>query len=533
MITPASLENLKNQLDIVEIVSHYIDLRRVGSNYAARCPFHDEKTPSFIISPARNIYHCYGCGASGDAITFVMEYEKLNFIEAVEKLADITNIRLEYDSKTPHKSNSLDKIMAFYHSRLLDSKEYLHYLHTRGIDDTLIATFNLGFCPGNNENLQFINAYGLDSGELLRDGVLGKNDSRIYARFFERIIFPIYSPSAKIVGFGGRSLKEGVAKYINSPQSQIFNKSKLLYGYHLAKEHIFKRNQLIITEGYIDVIMLHKAGIKNAVATLGTALTKDHIPLLNKGNSDIIVSYDGDKAGINAAFKAASLLAPLSKKGGVVIFPNGADPADMILAGKQNEVQELFARPIPFIEFCFQTIASKYNLANPLSKEEALKETSAFLHSLSPLMQEEYIMYIANLLHIPPKLITTKSSKKPAPIPSHTIESQGDRLERIILRYMLEDERFLEKGLDFLDSKVFKDYKNAFLALCQNNKDNPQLIGIMLDPLPIKHDGFEAELRIFLLRYFEEELKKEQNFQNILQLKQKILKLKQGELQPV
>lgn len=542
MISVASIENLKTQIDIIEVISGYIDLKRVGSNYVACCPFHNEKTPSFVVSPTKSIYHCYGCGASGNGITFIMEYEKVGFIEAVEKLADMLNFTLEYDSKTPRqKDETLDKIATFYHNRLLNSKEYMDYLHKRGISDEMIVQFNLGFCPSSPENLQYINANGLNIENLLSNGILGKSaDKHLYVRFNERIMFPIYSASGKIVGFGGRSLKEGVAKYINSPQTPLFNKSKLFYGYHLAKDQIFKQNTIIITEGYLDVIMLHQAGFKNVVATLGTALTKDHIPLLNKGNPNVILGYDGDKAGISAALKASKLLAPLSKKGGVVIFPNGADPADMVMANKTQELKGLFSNPTPFIEFCFKSIINQYNLANVLEKEDALKESSAFLHSLSPLMQEEYTPFLANLLKIPAYLIAPNSKPKHAKSSTQIlpIKPKGDKLERVVLRYMIDDENLLDFALNYIDSSVFNEYNDAFKALCDGNKENKDLIGIMIEDLPLiedegKKSGFEKELRLLLLRYFKNELKSQTNLESIIKIKHKITKLNQGELQPI
>lgn len=542
MITSASIENLKNRIDILEIISHYLELKRVGSNYATTCPFHNEKSPSFMISPSKGIFHCYGCGIGGDSIKFVMEYEKLGFVEAIEKIADMLDFRLEYDSKERvERTDTLEKIAAFYHTSLLDSAPMLAYLHKRGIDDRLIAQWNLGFCPSHARHQAFINAQNLPTDELLKNGIIGKNEQYnqpFYPRFGERIMFPIYSANGKVVGFGGRSIKEGaLAKYLNSPQNPLFNKSRLLYGYHLAKQAIFASRQIIITEGYIDTIMLHKAGINNAVATLGTALTKEHIPLLNKGEPEIILSYDGDKAGINAAFRASSMLAPLSKKGGVVIFPDGADPADMILAGREQEVKKLFASPTPFIEFGLTMIASKHNLANPLSKEDALKEIKAFLHTLSPLMQEEYAQFSADLLQVPLQFLHPKA-KAPKPKPIQAPESSGDKLERLILRYMLEDEALLNQALLYIDRSIFTEYQAAFDALCANDPSHPQLLGIALDPLPLCEGGFEAELRIFILRFLESKLKQTKDLAQISQLRAKILSLKttkstERKLQPI
>ncbi|MGX3044665.1 DNA primase [Helicobacter sp. T3_23-1056] len=587
MISQASIQNLKTYIDIVEIIGSYIELMPDGSGFKALCPFHSEKTPSFKVSPQKGLYFCYGaCGKGGDAITFVMEYEKLNYKEAIEKIAEMCGFTLEYDKKNEvKKTDVLEKMAQFYSQNLAKSTFHLDYLQKRGINENLINTFKLGYCPTSAQNLAYINANGLDFKELLEYGVLGKTqesnsyknartnsqseakagfstnarfgvNERMYARFSERVIFPIHSPNGKIIGFGGRTLndeavKEGkMGKYINSPQSVIFNKSKILYGYHLARSAIYKRKQVIIVEGYLDTIMLHKAGFINAVATLGTALTKEHIPLLDKGAPEILLGFDGDSAGINAAFKASKLLAPLSKKGGVVIFPNGADPADMVAQGREGELESIFAKSTPFIEFCFYHIVGKYDIGkNPLQKEDALKESSEFLHSLSPLMQEEYVGFLADLLHIPQRLINTKydkssliklqadknASKNNAD--SAPLESSGDRLERLILRYMLENEALLNRALDFIDSRIFMDYRGAFEALCKEDKKHPQLLGIALDPLPLRSDddgkGFEEELKYFIKRHLERELKLATDIALIMRLRAKLARLNKGELQTI
>lgn len=318
MISKHSIETLKQTIDILDVIGSVVELKKVGSNYVACCPFHDEKTPSFVVSPAKGFYHCYGCGVGGDSIKFLMEYEKLSFVESVEKIAAIMNFTLEYEKSYEKKPDFtlLDEITRFYQKNLLNHKPSLEYLSSRCVANSSIEKFALGYCGASFETLKFLNAKMLNKAEALEYGVIGKDSTREYARFSDRIIFPIHSPSGKVVGFGGRTMSGANAKYINSPQSKIFNKSKLLYGYYIAKEKIYKQKKIIVCEGYLDVIMLHQAGFDYAVATLGTALTKDHLPLLSKGEPKVILSYDGDKAGINAAFKAAKILAASGKDGG-------------------------------------------------------------------------------------------------------------------------------------------------------------------------------------------------------------------------
>lgn len=548
MITQASIEALKGVIDIVDIVGSYVDLRKSGSNFSACCPFHDEKTPSFMVNGSKGLYHCYGCGVGGDAIKFVMEYEKLNFAEAVEKIADLCNFTLEYEKNNiPKKDDSklLESVARFYQRRLSELPEYKNYLFKRGVSEFSIEKFTLGFCGASFETLRFAEQAGLDKKKLVELGVLGEDNTRTYVRFAERLMFPIHSPTGKVVGFGGRTIKDNLPKYLNSPQTSQFNKSKLLYGYHIAKEHIYKYGQIIITEGYLDVIMLHQAGFNTAVATLGTALTHDHLPLLNKGNPKIILSYDGDSAGIKSALRASMMLAKESKAGGVVIFEGGADPADMVFAKKTDELERLFCDPIPFAPFVFRQIALKYNLSDPLQKEAALKESSEFLHTLSPLLQEEYRVLVADVLKIPLNLIVPsyKGSGKtyPKSIPAVLNKpDMNDRLESLIIKYILEDRSLLDIAVEYIDERVFRYRKKEFSALCRGDFDDEGLIGIDIDDeLFLKEDGFKDEILMLILKYNQMQLEKitsdatlnfEEKSFKIRQIKNNIIRLRKGEL---
>lgn len=455
-----------------------------------------------MVSGSKGLYHCYGCGVGGDAIKFVMEYEKMNFAEAVEKIADLCNFTLEYEkSNIPKKDDSklLESVARFYQRRLSELPEYKNYLFKRGVSEFSIEKFGLGFCGASFETLKFAEQDGLDKKKLVELGVLGEDKARTYVRFAERLMFPIHSPTGKVVGFGGRTIKDNLPKYLNSPQTSQFNKSKLLYGYHIAKEHIYKYGQIIITEGYLDVIMLHQAGFNTAVATLGTALTQDHLPLLNKGNPKIILSYDGDNAGIKSALRASMMLAKESKAGGVVIFEGGADPADMVFAKKTDELERLFCDPIPFAPFVFKQIALKYNLSDPLQKEAALKESSEFLHTLSPLLQEEYRVLVADVLKIPLNLIVPsyKGSGKTYPKSIPTILNKpdmNDRLESLIIKYILEDRSLLDIAVEYIDERVFRYRKKEFSALCRGDFDDEGLIGIDIDDeLFLKEGGLDRK----------------------------------------
>lgn len=547
MITQDSIEALKARLDIVDVVGSYIELKRAGSSFKAPCPFHDEKSPSFTVNPSRQKYHCFGCGAGGDSINFVMEYEKLSYPEAIEKLAGSVNFVLHYtDNAQPKKrSNLLETLNDWYQKLLEEKRDALAYLHERGIYASSIERFGIGYAPASPETLRFLEQRKLSTAEAIEQGAIGKgDDGRLFARFIERITFPIHSTSGAIVGFGGRTITGHQAKYVNSSQSAIFNKSRLLYAYHLARDSVYRRREIIVTEGYLDVVMLHQAGFTHAVATLGTALTAEHLPLLRKGEPKVFVAYDGDKAGRAAAFKAARLLSTSGFDGGVILFGEGKDPADMIKEGLIEELNTLLHRPIPFIEFVITEMISAYDLQDPKAKETALHESIAFLKSLSPLLQEEYRPYIASKLGVSPALIrighTQTAQSKPI-----SFSSNEDTEELGFIKTILEHNHIINSLLDFIDSAMFRHHAPEFEAAIRGEHNNPRLNALMMNNAIRIFDGDEGikkALLTFLENHYTRELKKI-NAQNtvsfdeksylIRQIRDKIARLKKGELVPL
>ncbi len=541
MIEQNSLDQLKQIINIVDVISNYIELRRAGANYIANCPFHNEKTPSFVVSPAKGYFKCYGCGVGGDSINFIMQKENVEFYEAVEQLASMYNFTLSYTNAKNDRDDSyedlLDKIAKYYQKKLNTNKNILKYLDDRGVTNHSIEKFSIGFSGESNDFINFLNQNHMPFDKLLEIGIIGKGNYGYFAKFNSRIMFPIYSSSNKIVGFGGRVLNGNVAKYINSQQSKIFNKSRILYGYNFAKESIFKDKKIIVTEGYIDVIMLSQAGFGNAVATLGTALTKDHIPLLSKSGGDILLCYDGDSAGINAAFKASLLLS--NKSGGVVLFKDNKDPADMVLENKKDELIKLLNHPIPFIEFIIDCIANKFDLKIPIQKERALTEILEFYKTLSPILQDEYRLFIANRLKISPYLLKIKHKKNTKPI--NHIKSNTQIVEEIIIKSILENPNLLDFSLEYIDSNSFEFNKKEFDCLIQGNIDDKSLIGIMLNQsiCVLNGDDFENQLRLFIVSKYmkkmqiiklDKNISYEEKNNKIRNIQSKLVLLRQGSL---
>lgn len=539
MIDQSSIEQLKNVIDIVDVIGNYIELKKAGTNYKALCPFHQEDTPSFVVSPSKQIFHCFGCGAGGDAIKFVMEYEKLSYPEAIEKLASMYNFSLRYSGKKEKTDNlfkALDAINRLYKKMLFQKKEALEYLNQRGVAQSSIEKFELGFAPDGNTQIAYLKKEFIPLQDAITTGILSEQNGKIYARLVDRITFPIYSPNGVLVGFGGRTITNHPAKYLNSPETKLFHKSKILYGYHLAKQEIYSKKEIIVCEGYLDVVMLHQAGFNNAVATLGTALTSSHLPLLAKGEPKVILAYDGDKAGIAAALKASKLLVGSNIEGGVVIFSGGQDPADMIRKGRIDELQNLLSSPKPFIEFILEAIVKSHDINNPKEKEQALKEGVEFLRTLSTILQEEYKHYLAALLEIlPSKIVLRQKGSK-----NMTTLETKDPKELSIIKTILLKPHTVDTILDIIEPSHFSYHKEELQLALANKTDHPKIRSILLDEDIVVFDekSLVSELLVFLIKYYEQKIRQVAKEQIPLQkksflirkYKENIQKLKRGEL---
>ena len=514
MIDSNSIENLKTRLDIVDVVGSYLELKKSGANFKCVCPFHDDSNPSLVVSPSKQIYHCFSCGAGGDSIKFVMEYEKLSYPEAIEKLANIYNFSLTYTSSNGKKQEDrklLENLNNFYKKNLDKNQNAKAYLKQRGIGEAIIEKFELGYAPSSKETLNFLSSHGYSVSEAVEVGVAGIGESGTYARFIERITFPIMSPSGKIVGFGGRTISNHPAKYINSPQTKLFNKSYLLYGYNFAKDAVFKGKSIIITEGYLDVIMLHQAGFNSAVATLGTALTKEHMPLIVRGNPKVILAYDGDSAGVEAALKASIMLSKMSTDGGVVLFTGNQDPADMVQNGQIEQLNHYFNNPVSFVEFVITHIIKKYNIKNPIEKQKALNDTTSYLKTLPEAQRLEYTGVIATKLNISQNLIKVQTHN------SNRLQGNKrvfeDTLELTIIKTLLTKPNLIDTLLDTISPKMFKTHSSELLALLNNEKDHPALRSILLrDDIKVyEEDEFTASMLNFLINFYNEEFKRVKN----------------------
>ena len=517
MISKTSIENLKNQIDIVDIVSSYIELKKSGTSFKACCPFHGEETPSFTVSPAKQIYHCFGCSNGGDAIKFVMEYEKLSYPEAIEKIAALTNFNLEYDNNDSQVLNTsiLDAVNKYYQNNLLSTLNAIQYLSSRGITKESIDKFQIGYASSSNDTISYLKTNFFDLSMAIELGIIDSGSNGLYARFIERITFPIFLQSGKLVGFGGRTISGHNAKYVNSPATKLFNKSVLLFGYNLARESIYQSKEIIITEGYLDVIMLHQAGFTNSVATLGTALTSQHVPLLKKSDAKVILGYDGDKAGMEAAYKASILLAQNDFVGGVVIFQNGQDPADYVKEGRVEELKSLFLHPKYFVEFVLDYIVKdnlgnyRFNINRPEEKQKILIKIEEFLSTLKPVMAEEFKEYAAQLINLHPKYIKIKklnNQKNSYNTKDNPQNKIVDISEILILQGIINYPDKKDIILAALDSSMFQCHKEEFEYI--QNGDIQRLTSIIART-ELKHltlEEYKDQLAYFLRVFYQKQL---------------------------
>lgn len=382
-ISPDTVDQICQQADIVQIISEYIPLTQTGKNYKALCPFHEEKTPSFVVSPEKKVFHCFGCGVGGNVITFLVKFEHIEFPEAVKVVAEKIGISIFEDAKdTNHKQKLYhinSQIAEFFHQQLKKNKTALNYLHERGFKPESIELFKIGWAPSAQLFINFCKKNNLPQPELKELGILRTSSAYgIYPYFRERITFPIFSFSGKVVGFGARVLDTSLPKYINSPTSPLFDKSKTLYGLHLAQAEIRTHENVILVEGYTDAISLHEHGIRNVVASLGTSLTTAQIQILKRYANTVFIAFDQDSAGKAATLRGFELLLENNLQAKVIPLTQGKDPSDFI----RNEGKEAFLQAkkeaLPYIQYRIEAELGKDNSLATLAKKLELVNSLFF-----------------------------------------------------------------------------------------------------------------------------------------------------------
>jgi DNA primase len=429
MISRDTIENIVTSARIEEVVGEFVTLRRRGANLLGLCPFHNEKTPSFTVSPVKGIYKCFGCGKAGNSVNFIMEHEHFTYPEALRYLAKKYNIEIEEEVVSPEVQLEQNEKEALFNVNLFAQQYFTHilfeteegkavgltYFKEREIREDIIRKFQLGFSPDPWDAFtQHAIKNGYKKEYLEKSGLTLSKDGRLYDRFHSRVIFPIHSASGRIIGFGGRILtsEKNRPKYVNSPESEIYNKSKSLYGLFLARHSISSKDNCFLVEGYTDVISLHQAGIENVVASSGTSLTHDQIRMIERYTKNITILYDGDSAGIKASLRGIDMIIEAGMNVKIVLFPDGEDPDSYARKHHPSEVEDFIAKnSANFILFKTRLLLEETK-DDPIRKSALIKE---IVHTISlipdGITRTLYVRECANLMGITELVLVNEINK--------------------------------------------------------------------------------------------------------------------------
>ncbi|MEO8399731.1 MAG: DNA primase [Ignavibacteriaceae bacterium] len=512
-ISENKIEEIRSSANIVDVISDRIQLRKRGKNFLGLCPFHNEKTPSFTVSEEKQIYHCFGCHSGGNVFKFLMEYEKISFVESVQEIAQQLGIDLEFDDSGLQERQSEQEIFydinsiagRYFSDNLRQSSEGENarkYFENRNVKDKIMREFGLGYSYSSRDSfVNFLSEKKVDLEKALQLGLIGKaNDGRLFDKFSGRIIFPIFSPNGRVVAFAGRILEENknAAKYLNSPESLIYHKGKILYGLSHAKDEIRRQDKAILVEGYMDLISLYQKGIKNVVAVSGTALTEDQVQLLSRYTKNVILLFDSDTAGIKASMRSIELLLKRDIEIKIVTLPNNEDPDSYVNKFGKESFEDLIEKAQNFLEFQTAYYESQGMFEDPAKTAEAIKELAKQSLLINDRIKRDlYIKKIANNHGLREKLfedylakyeeqINQKVTYKEVYINlsafvNNMINEIGDeseyKTEEEILSLIFEGKEFLVElfceyiSIDEIKSKVHKNLVSLAFSSFKNKKN--------------------------------------------------------------
>ena len=440
-IPQETINRINDTADIVDVVSKYVDLKKRGRNFFGLCPFHNEKTPSFSVAPDKGIYHCFGCGNGGNAVNFIMEYEKISFVDAIQELGGQLGIDVEFsgDNKSKEFFHALYEIhnlaANLYHKTLFSDKgkKAKQYLLDRGIDENLIKLFKIGFAPKNSKFLlESIKAKQYKKDVIEKSGLFGFSNSEIYDRFRSRIMFPIFNTSNKVIAFGGRVFGvDDPAKYMNSPETPLYHKSEIFYGLNLSRDIIRKENYAILVEGYTDVIQLFQAGIKNVIAVSGTAFTEQHVNQIRRLTSKVFLAYDGDSAGTNATLRAGYALLKGGVEPKIIEIPDNLDPDEWVkkegpTVFKSNGIDKAIG------VLNFQLKSSNFSQVSSVEKSNIIKDILSVVNKIQdPIIQQNLVKGLAQAAGVEENQIIHMLSKQATRYRSRQTKDENDKPSKL------------------------------------------------------------------------------------------------------
>jgi DNA primase len=523
LIPQAFIEDLLSRVDIVDVVARGVKLKKAGADYVACCPFHSEKTPSFTVSPGKQFYHCFGCGKHGNAISFLIEHEGMEFRESVEMLANQAGIKLPAEAertRRPESAVQLSEVLAqaarFYRMQLRGSNKAISYLKSRGVTGEAAAHFGLGYAPDGWQNLTTAFA-DYHHPALLQAGLV-VDEGRRYDRFRDRIIFPILNHRGQVIGFGGRAIGGGEPKYLNSPESPLFEKGRELYGLFHARRAQRGKPQLIVVEGYMDVLMLAQHGIENVVATLGTATTPHHVDKLLRQADELIFCFDGDDAGKRAAWRALEIALSRVADGKQIAFsflPPQHDPDSFVREFGREEFAARMKEALPLSEFLVRELGQRFNLTSGEGR-------TAFLHAAKPLIQSVkapvYSLMLRNRIAEVAGIarVELDSYYRIKPLararPARELKRKPPSLERRLLQCLLANPALASQ----VPVQTFTGEEGGFvLALLEFLRARPQvnaIAGIMHHFFDSEHGRLLREIELEIAEQWSEEFDVDREF---------------------
>jgi len=429
MIPQSFIQDLLARVDIVEVVTRYVQLKKAGQNFLGLCPFHAEKSPSFTVSPSKQFFHCFGCGAHGSAVGFIMEHRGIGYVDSIRDLAQIAGMQVpeseraaESHSKIRGVTDTLARAAEFYRAQLKDSPAAIDYLKRRGVSGQTAVRFALGYAPDNWQPLRgAFEQY--DDSRLVESGLVIADEGKRYDRFRGRVMFPIRSARGQVIGFGARILDAGEPKYLNSPETAVFRKGQELYGLHEARDAIRKSGRAIVAEGYMDVIRLAQSGFEESVAALGTAVTSAHVSAVFKAADHVIFAFDGDAAGRKAQRRALEAVLPVmadTKRASFVLLPEGEDPDSLIGAKGAAGFESALKLALPLSQFFIRSVSGAMDGRPPGSAEERaalLSEAKPLLLSMAPgAMRLQLLRDLAEVTRTPLDSIEALYGLRKAPL---------------------------------------------------------------------------------------------------------------------
>ena len=542
MIPESFIQELLHRVDLIELIDAYVPLKKAGANFAACCPFHSEKSPSFTVSPTKQFYHCFGCGAHGTAISFLMEYSGLGFLDAIKDLASRAGMQLPEQegrhSPTGPKLSSLTEVMAnaakYYYEQLKRSEKAIDYLKARGVSGEIAQKFGIGYAPDGWQNLGAVFGDYTTEGLQLAGLVIKNENGRLYDRFRDRIMFPIMNQKGEVIAFGGRVLGEGEPKYLNSPETPLFEKGREVFGLPQARAALREKNTAIVVEGYMDVVALAQHGIGNAVATLGTATTATHVKKLLRQVDRIVYCFDGDAAGKKAAWRALenSLEAlPEQKSIGFVFLPEKDDPDSFVREQGKDAYERMISQSVPLSEFLLRELSSHCDMTTAEGRAKLVAEAKPLLARLqTPLLRLQLVKRLAEASGFSQSEVERLCDLRPvaraAPV---RVPRQAPSLLRPLLRLLLQKPE-LAKNVPYTTLPDNSAEARAVKRLCETIQacdEQPPPYASLLERLrgtedeamlreaaaelmqqPFAEDDIEAEFEGMIQRLLEAENKR-------------------------